>query len=296
MFETADNNAPENELDTTTEQIPDDGELNDHDNDDESDDHDNGDTGDNGDSDDDSEQAFFFGDDELDSPTSEESKDPALVKHLRGTIKEKERELKELRRQSQQPTQQQAVIQQPPRMPKLEDDDIGFDESVYQERMNKWVEDNSKYQEQERNRTRQDRELQERHQQKLASYQERVKALKVPNYKDAEQAVIDDVPVNIQAMIIHSAEKPEMVVLALGRNAELRRQMAEATDPVAIGRLIGTIESKARIMPKAKNKTSTVPEVKGGNGAALNNLDKLLEKARSTGDYSEYRAAKRKAK
>ena len=292
----ADNKSPENELDTTTsEQIPDDGEQNDHDNDDSSDDQNNGDSGDNGDNDDDSEQAFFFGDDELDSPASEDSKDPALVKHLRGTIKEKERELKELRRQSQQPVQQ-AVITQPPRMPKLEDDDIGFDEVIYQERMNKWVEDNSKHQEQERTRTRQAQEFQERHQQKLTNYQERVKALKVPNYQAAEQLVLDDVPVNIQAMIIHSAEKPEMVVLALGRNAELRQQMAEATDPVAIGRLIGTIESKARIMPKAKNKTSTVPEVKGGNGAALNNLDKLLEKARSTGDYSEYRAAKRKAK
>lgn len=292
----ADNNAPDNELDTTTEQIPDDGELNDHDNDDDSDDQGNGDSGDNGDSDDDSEHSFFFGDDELDSPASEESKDPALVKHLRGTIKEKERELKELRRQSQQPVQQQAVITQQPRMPKLEDDDIGFDEVVYQDRMNKWVEDNSKYQEQERTRTRQAQEFQERHQQKLTNYQERVKALKVPNYQAAEQLVLDDIPVNTQAMIIHSAEKPEMVVLALGRNAELRQQMAEATDPVAIGRLIGTIESKARIMPKAKNKTSTVPEVKGSNGAALNNLDKLLEKARTTGDYSEYRAAKRKAK
>ncbi|MCN8537555.1 scaffolding protein, partial [Escherichia coli] len=28
----------------------------------------------------------------------------------------------------------------------------------------------------------------------------------------------------------------------------------------------------------------------------INNLDKLLEKARDTGDYTEYRAAKNKAK
>lgn len=132
-------------------------------------------------------------------------------------------------------------------------------------------------------------------QQKAANYMQRVKALKVAGYQDAEQAVREDVPVHIQDMILLESEKPEIVVLALGRNAELRKQLAEATNPVAIGRLLERIESKARIMPKAKTTAATTPTVKG-NGAVINNLDKLKAKALETGDWTPYFAAKKAKK
>lgn len=125
---------------------------------------------------------------------------------------------------------------------------------------------------------------------------QRVKALKVAGYQDAEQAVREDVPVHIQDMILLESEKPEIVVLALGRNAELRKQLAEATNPVAIGRLLERIESKARIMPKAKTTAATTPTVKGSNGAVINNLDKLKAKALETGDWTPYFAAKKAKK
>lgn len=295
MYDTADNNAPENEVDTTSEQIPDEVEL---DNDDEP--GDEGDQNNGGEdsegSDDDSEQTFFFGDEELSSPPSEEEKDPALIKHLRGTIKEKDRELKELLRQSQQSSPQNTVIDQPPRMPKLDDDDIGYDEAVYQERMTKWADDNGKFLEQKRTKEQQQEQFQAVHQQKIANYQQRVKALKVQGYQEAEQAVRDDVPLVIQNAILHESEKPEMVVLALGRNADLRKQLAEATSPVAIGRLLERIESKARLMPKAKTTAATTPEVKGSNGAVISNLDKLKAKALETGNWDPYFTAKRAKK
>lgn len=244
--------------------------------------------------DDDSEQAFYFGDDELGSPSSEEDTEQGLVKHLRNTIKEKDKELKAFRRQQiQQPGYQQPITPAP-RMPQLSDAGIDYDEDIYTAKVNEWAESNSKYLNQKAEQARQQLSLQQAHQQKLTHYQQRVKHLKIPHYQQAEQVVIDEVPEAIQAMIIHWAEKPEMVVLALGRNAELRQQMANATDPVAIGRLIGSIESKARIMPKPKTAAPT-PEIQGGHGAVLNNLEKLREKARETGDYTEYHAARRKA-
>lgn len=243
-----------------------------------------------------SEQEFYFGDEKLDSPTSEDGAEHGLVKHLRKTIKEKDRELKELMRQSQKPVEQQPVITQPPRMPKLDDEDIGFDEEIYQQRMAKWAEDNGKYQEQIRERKREEEARTATLQQKAANYMHRVKALKVAGYQDAEQAVREDVPVHIQDMILLESEKPEIVVLALGRNAELRKQLAEATNPVAIGRLLERIESKARIMPKAKTTAATTPTVKGSNGAVINNLDKLKARVLETGDWTPYFAAKKAKK
>lgn len=248
------------------------------------------------DDDDDSEQEFYFGDDRLDPPTSDEGAEPGLVKHLRKTIKEKDRELKELMRQSQAPVEQQKEITQQPRMPKLDDEDIGFDEEIYQQRMAKWAEDNGKYQQQEMARQQQEQALQAAYQERVSNYQQRVKALKVPGFQDAERVVLEEVPIETQNAILFGSEKPEIVVIALGRNHELRKQLAEATNPVAIGRLLERIESKAKVMPKVKTKAATIPPVKGSSGAPINNLEKLREKAQETGDYSAYLAAKRKAK
>ncbi|MGL9751774.1 MAG: hypothetical protein ACR5LC_13085 [Symbiopectobacterium sp.] len=87
-----------------------------------------------------------------------------------------------------------------------------------------------------------------------------------------------------------------MVVIALARNPELRKQFADATDPVALGRQIGIIESKAKTMPKLKSTAATVPPVKGNNGAELNSLEKLKEEAHKSSDWSAYFAAKRAKK
>ena len=194
----------------------------------------------------DSEQEFYFGDNKLDSPASEEGADKGLVKHLRKTIKEKDRKLQELQRQPQAPVEQQAPLTNPPRMPKLDDQDIDYNDEVYQQRMAKWAEDSGKYQEQDRARKQQEQQLQSAYQEKLVNYQQRAKALKITGYQEAEQTVMDEVPVHIQNTIILESEKPEMVVLALGRNPELRKQLAEATSPIAIGRLIERIESNQR--------------------------------------------------
>jgi hypothetical protein len=56
------------------------------------------------------------------------------------------------------------------------------------------------------------------------------------------------------------------------------------------------IESKARIMPKAKTTAATTPTVKGSNGAVINNLDKLKARALETGDWTPYFAAKKAKK
>lgn len=295
MYGTAEENTPEVEVDNDTpEQIPDDVETeNDTDNV-EADDHEDGEV--ETEEGDDSEQEFYFGDERLDSPTSEDAKDPALVKHLRSTIKEKDRELKELRRLSTQPAQQQPVISQPPVMPKLTDPGIDYDEDLLQEKLEQWAKENDQYKEQQRVIKQQQEQFNEQHRQKVANYQQRAKALKVKGFAEAEKIVIDEVPKVIQDAILHESEKPEMVVLALGRNAELRKQLAEATNPVALGRLLERIESKAKTMPKAKTNAATTPEVKGSNGAVINNLDKLKAKALETGDWTPYFAAKKAKK
>lgn len=290
MEQQAENQSPEVELDEQSpEQIPDDADQNPSDDGEQA----QG-TEQPPEEQDDDEEEFYFGDEKLGSPTSEEGKDPALVRHLRNTIKEKERELKELRTKS--PQSQQQAPAQAPRMPQLSDDGIDYDESVFQKRLSEWSEENAKYHAAQAQQQQANQVAQQQYQQRLQQYQERVKTVKVANYQQAEKVVIDEVPEPIQAAIIQYAEKPEMVVIALARNPELRKQFADATDPVALGRQIGIIESKAKTMPKPKSTAATVPPVKGNNGAELNSLEKLKEEARKSNDWSAYFAAKRAKK
>ena len=116
---------------------------------------------------------------------------------------------------------------------------------------------------------------------------------KFTGYQEAGAGRTRGNPIETQNAILFESEKPEIVVLALGRNAELRKQLAEATNPVAIGRLLERIESKARIMPKAKPRQPQPRRLKGSNGAVINNLDKLKAKALETGDWTPYFAAKK---
>ena len=93
-------------------------------------------------------------------------------------------------------------------------------------------------------RKQKEQELHAAYQERLSRYQQRVKALKVPGYQEAEQAVLEEIPIETQNAILFESEKPEIVVLALGRNAELRKQLAEATNPVAIGRLLENVSNR----------------------------------------------------
>ncbi|MEG0869119.1 MAG: hypothetical protein RSG77_18995 [Hafnia sp.] len=181
-------------------------------------------------------------------------------------------------------------------MPKLTDPGIDYDEDLLQEKLEQWAKDNDQYKEQQRVIKQQQEMLNEQLKAKVTNYQQRVKSLKVRGFADAEQIVREEIPVSIQDTILLEAEKPEMVVLALGRNAELRKQLAETTNPVALGRLLERIESKAKTMPKAKTNAATTPEVRGSNGAVINNLDKLKAKALETGDWTPYFAAKKAKK
>ena len=204
-----------------------------------------------------------FGEEKLDSPTSEDGAEHGLVKHLRKTIKEKDRELKELMRQSQKPVEQQPVITN---HRECQNWTMRTSVSMKKSTSNAWLSGQritAKYQQQEMARKQKEQELHAAYQERLSKYQQRVKALKVPGYQEAEQAVLEEIPIETQNAILFESEKPEIVVLALGRNAELRKQLAEATNPVAIGRLLERIESKARIMPKAKPRQPQPRQLRG---------------------------------
>lgn len=246
-----------------------------------------------GEQDADDEISLFLGDEELGSPSSEEVKqDSDLVKKLRKEIQERNRELHELRANRQM---QPAVADEPLTMPTLES--VEWDEEAYQQKLAAYYEQKAAKEKAHAEQEQQKAKLLEVHNQKLAQYRENASKLGVKGFEQAEKAVLEEVPENIQGAILHYADKPEIVVLAAGLNPAIRKQLAETTDPVALGKLIGSIEAKAKLLPKSKqNKPAPSATVKGGSGAVTNGLDKALEDARKSGNYDRVMQIKRKMK
>lgn len=212
----------------------------------------------------DDEISLFLGDEELGSPSSEEVKqDSDLVKKLRKEIQERNRELHELRANRQV---QPAVADEPLTMPTLES--VEWDEEAYQQKLAAYYEQKAAKEKAHAEQEQQKAKLFEVHNQKLAQYRENASKLGVKGFAEAEKAVLEEVPENIQGAILHYADKPEIVVLAAGLNPAIRKQLAETTDPVALGKLIGSIEARAKLLPKSKqNKPAPSAQVKGSQGA-----------------------------
>lgn len=217
-----------------------------------------------GEQDADEEISLFLGDEELGSPSSEEVKqDSDLVKKLRKEIQERNRELHELRANRQM---QPAVADEPLTMPTLES--VEWDEEAYQQKLAAYYEQKAAKESAHAEQEQQKAKLLEVHNHKLVQYRENASKLGVKGFADAEKAVLEEVPENIQGAILHYADKPEIVVLAAGLNPAIRKQLAETTDPVALGKLIGSIEAKAKLLPKSKqNKPAPSAQVKGSQGA-----------------------------
>lgn len=223
-----------------------------------------GDESEGGEQDADDEISLFLGDEELGSPSSEEVKqDSDLVKKLRKEIQERNRELHELR--AKQPAQP-APIDEPLTIPTLESAD--WDEEVYQHKLAAYYERKSAQEKAKQEQEKQQAEFMQLHNQKLTQYRENASKLGVKGFEQAENVVLAEVPENIQDAILHYADKPEIVVLAAGLNPAIRKQLAETTDPVVIGKLIGSIEARAKLLPKSKqNKPAPSAQVKGSQGA-----------------------------
>lgn len=244
------------------------------------------------DADESEEDEFYLGDEKLDSPTSDEEteeynhqddeKTPQWVKDVRAEIKLLKRENRELKEKSKQPEQSKVEaaehVEVLPAKPKLEDFD--YDGEAFAEAIEQWTVKKSAIESEKLRKSSELDELKKKHDEKVTTYNTRKAALKVKDFNVAEKAVIDEVPQQIQSAILHYSNTPEMIVLALGRSKELRDKAAKITDPVELGRFIGSIEAKAKIAPKSKNSPAPTPKVAANNGAGKQDLaDKALHKA-----------------
>lgn len=198
---------------------------------------------------------------------------PQWVKDLRKNNREKDKELRELRRQleqvqsrsaEQQPQQQSDVI--PPK-PTLESCD--YDEVAFEQAVTDWHEKKSRAEQSKQEQQRQQQESIKKFQQRLEKHQERATKLPVKDYRETEEIVRRELPVIQQEILIHAADEgSELIAYALGKNQQLRQRVAAETDPIRAAFLLGQISKQVSLAPKARKAIKPEPEVRGGGADA----------------------------
>lgn len=224
------------------------------------------------------EYSLRVGDEEI--PLTEEDDDhvdgqpaPQWVKDLRKNNREKDKELRELRRQLEQvqsrPTEQQPQQQTDVIPPKPTLESCEYDEAAFEQAMTDWHEKKSRAEQQMQQKERQQQEYQQRFQQRVEAHKQRAAKLPVKDYQEMEEIVRAEVPDLHKEILIHCADEgSELIAYGLGKSQQLRQRVAAETDPIRAAFLLGQISKQVHLAPKPKKAIKPEPEVRGGGADA----------------------------
>jgi len=230
-------------------------------------------------------------------PQEEEEKQaPEWVRNLRKINRELQREKRELeeRLKSVSPAPEQFPVT-PGKKPTLEDCD--YDSDKFENELAGWFERKRQSEEAEVQQRSKQREEQESWQKKLEGYTRSKTGLKVSDFEDAEETVLEALNVTQQGILLEGAENPAIVVYALGKRPKIAKALSEITSPIKFAFAVAQFESQLTVTSK---KQAPPPEKKiNGNGSLDSSnaqLERLREEASRTGDMTKVIAYKRQLK
>lgn len=222
----------------------------------------------------------------------------AAFAEMRVKNRELQNRLKELEANQQKPqTEQSIVVGERPNPVDYEVwDDAG--KAKFDADLDAWMARKAQAQQQEQQKRAKAEEAQKAWQATVEGYQTQAKALKVPDFADAEDVVKASFSEVQQGILLQGAKgDAAKLVYALGKSESQRQKLAAIQDPVQFAFEIGRLSTEVAVTPKTKPKTSPEPTVKStAPSAGLQSLESLLAKAEKTGDYSAYSKALKDAK
>lgn len=227
-------------------------------------------------------------------PVAEEARQaPEWVKELRKQNREQQKRIRELERSMQAPAAQGETNTAPPKKPTLAD--VDYDTGAYEEKLDGWYKAKAEYDRQANERQRAQEAVKGAWEAKISGYNTAKAELKARDFDDAEAVIADTLSVTQQGIILDGAEKPALLIYALGKNPKKAAELAAITNPVAFAAAIGRLEASLKV---TQRKPSAAPEqIPSGNarktGAVDNTLERLREEAGKTGDFTKVMAYKR---
>jgi len=229
-------------------------------------------------------------------PEPEAQKAPEWVKELRKQNREYQKRIRQLERNTQAPATQGETITAPPKKPTLAD--VDYDTGAYEAKLDQWYGAKAEYDRQAAEARRAQDAVKGAWDAKLANYNAAKAELKARDFEDAEAVIMDTLSVSQQGIILDGAEKPELVIYALGKNPKLAAELAAITNPIVFAGRVFRLEASLKVTSR---KPSAQPEqLVSGNapksGSVDNTLERLRAEAERTGDLTKVMAYKRQQK
>lgn len=229
------------------------------------------------------------------APEEEEKQAPEWVKNLRKSYRELQREKRELedKLKSALPAAETNPVVLG-KKPTLEACD--YDSDKFENELAGWFERKRQSEEVEAKQRSKQQAEHETWQKKLEGYNQSKTGLKVSDFQDAEETVLEALSVTQQGIILQGAQNPAVMVYALGKNPKKAKELAEITDPVQFAFAVAKLETQLSVTKKQ----APPPEKKiNGNtslGPSNAQLDRLRDEAARTGDFTKVLAFKRQLK
>jgi hypothetical protein len=230
-------------------------------------------------------------------PVAEEARQaPEWVKELRKQNREQQKRIRELERSMQAPAARGETNSAPPQKPTLAD--VDYDTGAYEAKLDDWYKAKAEYDRKENERQREKDAAKGAWEAKITGYNTAKAELKARDFDDAEAVIADTLSVTQQGIILDGAEKPALLIYALGKNPKKAAELAAITNPVAFAAAIGRLEASLKV---TQRKPSAAPEqIPSGNapksGSVDNTLERLRDEAGKTGDFTKVMAYKRQLK
>lgn len=229
------------------------------------------------------------------APEEEEKQAPEWVRNLRKNYRELQREKRELeeRLKAVSPATEQSPVT-PGKKPTLEDCD--YDSDKFENELAGWFERKRQSEETEAKQRAKQQEEQQTWQKKLETYTQSKTGLKVSDFQDAEDTVLETLSVTQQGIILQGAQNPAVLVYALGKNSNKAKELAGITDPVQFAFAVAKLETQLSVTKKQAPPPEKRINGNGSLGTSNAQLDRLREEAARSGDFTKVIAFKKQLK
>jgi hypothetical protein len=229
-------------------------------------------------------------------PVEDEKPAPRWVKELRKQARELQRENRELkaRMSVQQVTETKPV--QLGKKPTLEDCD--YDSEQYEQKLGDWFDRKREHEQAElQARSAQEAEQRERDA-RLDKYAKDRAMLRVRDYEDAEENVLQIFGNEHQEVILRGAKNAALLVYALGKNQAKAKELASIKDPFMFAWAASKLEDELKVTNRAKAPPpeKTVSGTGRLSGSVDSHLERLRKEADRTGDITKVVAYRRQLK
>lgn len=212
---------------------------------------------------------------------------PKWVKELRREKKESDRRIKELEAKLNEQNKPETI--ELGEKPTLES--AGYDTEEFEKQLIDWTAKKAKFEQQEAAKREEQEKAAKAWQDKLNNYEAKKTAIKpkVRDFDEAEEIARDVLTQTQQGILLHGAEKPELLIYHLGKNPQKAKELAAITDPIQFAFAAAKIDAQIKMTAR---KPSTSPERKPSGSASYSGttdttLAKLQADADRTGDSSK---------